>query len=106
MQGRISSFGLWFVLLFFLNMLDILTTVPAYEANPVTLYIWEQIGYLSAAWLKGGLVLLFGLLFTVAQKVVNPEEWSFAKRVFVGILKVLVAFYLLVVVINLLAYTV
>jgi hypothetical protein len=36
---KLSSFELWFMLLLSLNVFDILATVPAYEANPVTLYV-------------------------------------------------------------------
>ncbi|MFB0523285.1 MAG: hypothetical protein ACETV1_05955 [Candidatus Bathyarchaeia archaeon] len=94
---RLSSFELWFLLLLSLNVFDILTTVPAYEANPVTLYAWKRVGFFLAAWFKIGLVLFFGLLFIVAQKVASPKEWSFAEKVFRGLLKILVAFYVFIV---------
>ena len=95
-----SSLELWFLLLLSLNVFDILTTVPAYEANPVTLYIWGRVGFLLAACFKIGLVLFFGLLCMVTQKVADPDEWTLAKKVFLGLLIVLVAFYVLVVIIN------
>jgi hypothetical protein len=97
---RLSSLEPWFLLLLSLNVFDILTTVPAYEANPVTLYLWGQLGFLLAAWLKIGLVLCFGLLCIFTQKVAEPDEWDFAKKVFLGLLRVLVAFYVFVVIIN------
>lgn len=101
---KLSSFELWFLLLLSLNVFDILTTVPAYEANPVTLYVWSRVGFFLAAWFKIGLVLFFGLLFIVAQKVANPNEWGFAEKVFLGLLKVLVVFYISVVMINVWIY--
>lgn len=103
---KLSSFELWFLLLLLLNVSDILTTVPAYEVNPVTLYIWEQLGFFSAAWFKIGLVLFFGLLFIAAQKVTSPNEWSFTEKVFLGLLKILVAFYAFVVLMNVVVYTI
>ena len=95
-----SSLGLWFMLLLSLNVFDILTTVPAHECNPVTLYIWGRVGFFLAAWFKIGVVLFFGLLCIVTQKVANPKEWSFAKKVFLELLKVLVAFYVFVGIVN------
>jgi hypothetical protein len=83
-----------------LNIFDILTTIPAYEANPVTLYLWQRLGFSQAAWLKIGLVIFFELLFIIAQKVVTPRERDFAQKVFLVLLKVLVAFYVFVVLIN------
>ena len=97
---KLSAFECWFLLLLSLNVFDILTTVPAYEVNPVTLYIWGRLGFFLAAWFKIGLVLFFGLLFVVAQKVANPNERDFAERVFVGLLRVLVVFYVFVFLIN------
>ena len=95
-----SSLHLWFLLLLSLNVFDILTTVPAHECNPVTLYIWERVGFSLAAWFKIGLVLFFGLLCIVAQKVANKKEWSFVEKVFLGLLRFLAVFYVFVVVIN------
>jgi len=97
----LSSLRLWFMLLLSLNAFDILTTVPAYEANPVTLYIWNRLGFFLAASFKIGLVLLFGLLCIVAQKMTKPNEWSFTKKVLMGLLRVLVVFYVFVVITNL-----
>lgn len=97
---KLSSFQGWFLLLLSLNIFDILTTIPTYEANPVTLYLWQRLGFSQAAWLKIGLVLFFGLLFILAQKVANPNERDFAQKVFLGLLKILVAFYVFVVLIN------
>jgi hypothetical protein len=97
---NLSSLELWFLLLLSLNFFDVLTTVPAYEANPVTLYVWGQIGFFLAACFKMGLVLFFGLLCVVAQKVADPNEWNLAKRVFLGLMRVLVAFYAFVVISN------
>lgn len=97
---KLTSLEPWFLLLLSLNIFDILTTVPAYEANPVTLYVWREIGLFWAACLKVGLVLLFGLLCVVARKVADPNEWTLAERVFLGLMRVLVAFYTFVVIIN------
>jgi hypothetical protein len=94
------SLGIWFLLLLSLNVFDIFTTAPANEANPVTLYVWERLGFLLAAWSKIGLVLFFGLLCVVARKMANQNEWKFAKKLFLGLLKVLVAFYVFVVLSN------
>ncbi len=103
---KLSSFEVWFLLLLSLNVFDILTTVPAYEVNPVTLYIWGRLGFFLAAWFKIGLVLFFGLLFAVAQRVANPNEWIFAEKVFLGILKALVVFYVFVVIVNMAVSTI
>lgn len=100
------SLGIWFLLLLSLNVFDIFTTVPAYEANPVTLHAWERLGFFLAACFKIGLVLFFGLLCVVAQKVANPNDWKFAKKLFLGLLKVLVAFYVFVVLINVVVSTI
>ena len=97
----LSSLGFWFMLLLSLNIFDILTTVPAYEANPVTLYIWSRLGFFLAASFKIGLVLLFGLLCIVGQKMTKTNEWSFTKKVLMGLLRVLVVFYVFVIITNL-----
>jgi len=94
------SLSVWFLLLLSLNVFDIFTTAPAHEINPVTLYVWEQLGIFLAAWFKIGLVLFFGLLCVVARRVASPNEWKFVKKLFLGLLKVLVAFYVFVVLIN------
>jgi hypothetical protein len=97
---KLSSFHSWFLLLLSLNICDILTTVPAYEANPLTLYFWQRIGFLPAAWFKIGLVLFLGVLFILAQKAATPREKNFAEKVFLGLLRALVAFYVFVVLVN------
>jgi len=84
-----------------LNILDIATTSPSYEANPVTLYIWGQIGISFSAWVKIGLVLVFGALCLAAKKVVAPHEWKFTSQVFKSLLIVLVAYYAFVDAVNL-----
>jgi len=86
--------------LFLLNVLDIATTSPFYEANPVTLYLWGRIGFFLSAWVKMGLVLLFGILCVVTKKVAAPHEWEFASQVFKAMLIVLVAYYAFVVAVN------
>lgn len=102
---KLSSFKHWFMVLLSLNVFDILATAPAYEINPVTLYLWGgQVGIFLAAWFKIGLILFFGILFIVAQKVAGPNEWDFAKKVFLNLLKVLVAFYVVVVLTNVMTH--
>jgi len=96
-----SSIKVWLVTLFLLNVLDIATTTPLYESNPVTLFLWGQIGIFLAAWFKIGLVLLFGILCAVAKKVTNPHEWEFTSQVFRAILILLVAYYAFIVTVNL-----
>ncbi|UCE29011.1 MAG: hypothetical protein JSV85_07075 [Candidatus Bathyarchaeota archaeon] len=103
---RLPSLGTWFLLLLSLNAFDIFTTTPAHEINPVTLYVWEQLGFSLAAWLKIGLVLFFGLLCVIARKVASLDDWKFAKKLFLGLLKVLVAFYVFVVLVNVVGSTV
>lgn len=97
---QLSPIKVWFTTLFLLNALDIATTSPLYEANPVTLYIWGQIGIFLSAWVKIGLVLLFGALCVAAKKVVAPHEWKFTSQVFKAMLIVLVAYYAFVVIMN------
>lgn len=96
-----SSIRVWFTTLFLLNVLDIATTKPLYESNPVTLFLWGQIGIFLAAWFKISLVLLFGILCLVAKKVAAPHEWEFTSQVFRAILILLVAYYAFVVTVNL-----
>lgn len=72
-----------------------------YESNPVTLYLWGRIGIVFSAWVKIGLIMLFGILSFVAQKVATPQEWEFTKKVFHSILIILVVYYAFVVAINL-----
>jgi len=52
-----------------------------------------------------GLVLFFGSLCASAKKFAKPTEWPFARKVFLGILIVLVAFYIFVVTWNLILLT-
>jgi len=96
-----SSIKVWFMTLFLLNVLDIATTTPLYESNPVTLFLWGQIGIFLSAWFKIGLVLFFGILCVVAKKVTNPHEWELTSQVFRAILILLVAYYAFVVTVNL-----
>lgn len=86
----------WFLFLLYLNIFDILVTNPKYEANPLTLYIWGEIGILFSATIKIGLVLFFGVLYVSAKKIARPTEWPFAREMFRKILVVLVAFYIFV----------
>jgi hypothetical protein len=95
-----SSIGKWFLTLLWLNILDILVTTPAYEANPFTLYLWGRIGIFLSAWVKIGLVLFLGALIGCAKKVATPAEWAFSRKLLRGILFVLIAFYVFVVLWN------
>lgn len=95
-----SLLGL-FLALFLFNVLDIATTAPASESNPVTLYLWGQIGMFLSAWVKMGLVALFGILCLTAKKVATPEEWKYTEKVFHGMLIILVVYYAFVVANNL-----
>ena len=95
-----SSFQGWFLLLLSLNIFDILTTTPTHEANPITLHLWQHLGIPQAATLKIALVLLFGLLFPLAQKLAKPNEQDLTQKIFLALLKILAAFYVLVVLIN------
>jgi hypothetical protein len=101
---RESLLPWWFLSLLSLNILDILVTNPAYEANPFTLLMWNTLGFFLSAWIKIGQVLLFGVLCLLAKKVAKPAEWSFVRKLLEGILIVLVAFYLFVVAWNLFLY--
>jgi len=98
---RLSSIKVWFMTLFLLNILDIATTSPLYEANPVTVYLWGRIGIFLSAWVKMGLVLLFGILCVVAKKVTTRHEWKFTSQLFRAILIILVAYYAFIVTVNL-----
>jgi hypothetical protein len=95
------SLKVWFLSLLMLNILDIVTTIPNRELNPVTLCIWGKIGFFLAAWAKIGLVALFGALCLAIKKVATPDEWHFASRLLGAVLTILVAFYIFVVAINL-----
>jgi len=99
---RISrSSSSWFLFLLYLNVFDILVTNPAYEANPLTLYLWGEIGIFLSATIKIGLVLFFGVLYVSAKKIAKPTEWPFTKQIFRGMLLVLLVFYIFVVAWNL-----
>jgi hypothetical protein len=104
MERKLSSLTPWFLFLLLLNVLDVLVTNPAYEANPFILYIWGRIGIFLSAWIKIGLVLFFGALCASAKKVAKPDEWVFARKVLLGILIVLVAFYIFVVTWNVILF--
>ncbi len=104
MEWKLSSLAPWFLFLLLLNVLDILVTNPTYESNPFTLYIWGQIGIFLSAWIKIGLVLFFGVLCVSAKKVAKPNEWSFARKLLLETLIVLVAFYIFVVTWNVILF--
>jgi hypothetical protein len=97
MEWKSRPLAPWFLFLLLLNILDILVTNPAYESNPFTLYIWGQIGVFLSAWIKVGLVLLFGALCLSAKKIADETEWPFARKLLQETLIVLVAFYVFVV---------
>jgi hypothetical protein len=107
MLSRIAtSIGTWFLVLFSLNVLDILITIPAYEVNPVTLHLWGSIGIYLSAWFKLGLILLLAGLCYLTKLVATPTEWAFSRKLFNGILIILVAFYTFVVIWNTLIFSV
>jgi hypothetical protein len=83
--------------LFILVALDIFSTNPVIEGNPLTLYLWAQFGIFFSAWIKIGQVLLFGVLCFSAKRIAKPNEWVLAKKILFGLLKILVAFYTFVV---------
>ncbi|NIR87738.1 hypothetical protein GWO13_09350 [Candidatus Bathyarchaeota archaeon] len=97
MEWKLSSLAPWFLFLLLLNVFDVLVTNPAYESNPFTLCLWGQVGIFLSAWIKIGLVLFFGVLCASTKKVAEPAEWSFARKLLLGILIILVAFYIFVV---------
>jgi hypothetical protein len=92
----------WFLLVLSLNIFDILLTNPAYEINPVTLYLWGTLGILLSAGIKMGLVLVLGGLIVLIKKVAKPAEWIVSSKLLHMILMALAAFYAFVVVTNLL----
>jgi hypothetical protein len=94
----------WFTSLLLLNVMDILATNPGFESNPLTLYLWGQVGIFFSAWLKVGLVLLFGVLYILAKRVTKPTEWAFTRKIFSGLLVLLVTFYSFVVSWNIFIY--
>ncbi len=104
MEQKLSSLTPWFLFLLLLNVLDVLVTNPAYESNPFILYIWGRIGIFLSAWIKIGLVLFFGALCVFAKKIAKPDEWVFARKALLGILIVLVAFYIFVVTWNVILF--
>lgn len=77
--------------------LDIFSTNPVIEGNPLTLYLWAQFGIFFSAWIKIGQVLLFGVLCFSAKRIAKPNEWIAAKKILLGLLGILVAFYIFVV---------
>jgi len=97
----LSSLKVWFSSLLMLNILDVVTTIPNRELNPIALYIWDKMGFFLAAWVKIGLVVFFGVLCLAVKKVATPDEWHFARRLLRVILTILVVFYIFVVAINL-----
>jgi hypothetical protein len=64
------------------------------------------LGLFLAAWFKIGLVLLFGLVCIIARKMTKTNEWNFTKKVLIGLLRVLVVFYVFVVIANLAVSTI
>jgi len=103
-KWKSSSLTPWFLFLLLLNIFDVLVTNPTYESNPFILYIWGQIGIFLSVWIKIGLVLFFGVLCASAKKVAKPAEWPFARKILLGTLIVLVAFYIFVVTWNLILF--
>ncbi|UCD26492.1 MAG: hypothetical protein JSV75_06275 [Candidatus Bathyarchaeota archaeon] len=87
----LSSLEVWFTPLFLLNILDIATTSPLYEVNPVTLHLWGQIRIFLYAWIKIGLVLVFGALYVIAKKAVGSHGGQIVRKVFTIIPSFLVA---------------
>lgn len=104
MEWKSSSLAPWFLFLLWLNILDILVTNPAYESNPLTLYMWGKLGILLSAWIKIGQVLFLGALCAIAKKIAKPAEWPLARKLLLGTLIVLVAFYIFVVAWNIILY--
>jgi hypothetical protein len=100
-ENKLSSLKYWFLLLYILVAFDILSTNPAIEGNPLTLYIWAQFGILLSAWIKIGQVLLFGALCFSAKKIAKPNDWVFAQKILTALLKILVAYYTFIVTWNL-----
>jgi len=100
-KGKLLSLQWWFLFLLYLNIFDILVTNPAYEANPLTLYLWGEIGIFLSGIFKIGLVLLFGGLYVSAKRLAKQTEWPFARELFRKMLVLLVAFYIFVVTWNL-----
>ncbi|MCW3980245.1 MAG: hypothetical protein NWF11_02090 [Candidatus Bathyarchaeota archaeon] len=97
MKLKVSSLQPWFFAVLWLNVMDIMLTKPAYESNPFTLYLWGRIGILLSAWIKVGQVLFFGALILLTKKLATPSEWDCVKKLLLGVLLVLTAFYMIVV---------
>jgi hypothetical protein len=100
-EWKLSSLAPWFLFLFLLTILDILTTNPVYESNPFTLYMWAQMGVFLSAWIKIGQVLFLGVLCISAKKIAKPTEWLLAKKTLLAVFVILVSFYIFVVTWNL-----
>jgi hypothetical protein len=83
--------------LFILVGLDIISTNPAIEGNPLTIYLWAQFGIFFSAWIKMGQVLLFGFLCFSAKRIAKPYEWTIAKKILLGLTKIIVIVYIFVV---------
>lgn len=101
-RWRLASLEPWLLSLFCLNVLDIIVTNPALESNPLTLLMWGKIGFFLSAFVKLSLVFVFGVLCIVAKRVAKPVEWDLTSRLLLGILVTLVAYYLIVVLWNVL----
>jgi hypothetical protein len=97
---KLTSLTPLFLFLLSLNILDISLTNPSHEANPFTLYSWAEIGILPSACIKIGLVLFFGVLCAIARTVASPTEWNFTSRLLRLILIGLIAFYVFIVMWN------
>ncbi|MCW4001880.1 MAG: hypothetical protein NWE97_01640 [Candidatus Bathyarchaeota archaeon] len=97
----LSSLEVWFTTLFQSNILDIATTSPLSEVNPVTLHLLGQIGIFLSAWIKIGLVLVFGALCVIAKKAVGSHEGQIVRKVFTTIPSFLVTHCVFVVTVNL-----
>jgi hypothetical protein len=94
---KASSLTCWLIFLLLLNIIDILVTNPVYEVNPITRYIWREVGYFPAAGIKVGQVVLLGILVASAKKFATPSEWLYVRRLFRGMVILLVTFYIFVV---------
>ena len=103
-KWKSSSLAPWFLFLLWLNILDVVVTNPAYESNPFALYMWGKVGIFLSAWIKIGQVLFFGVLCALTKKVAKPTEWPIVKKLLLGTLIVLVAFYIFVVAWNIILY--
>ena len=100
-RWKLPSINVWLTTLLLLNALDMLMTVPLYEANPVTLIFWERFGIGFAAGIKIFLVLFLGILWAVAKKVSTPHEMKLANQFFRFIFVFLIAYYVFIIAANL-----